>query len=51
MGQEARCVARIGERRAEVKALLETDELILRASTGCGCRSPAWTVSRPVMGC
>jgi hypothetical protein len=30
MGQEARCVARIGERRAEVKALLETDELILR---------------------
>jgi hypothetical protein len=30
MGQEARCVALIGERRAEVKALLETDELILR---------------------
>ncbi len=30
MGQEARCVARIGELRVEVKALLETDELILR---------------------
>ena len=30
MGQEARCVARIGERIVEEKALLETDELILR---------------------
>jgi hypothetical protein len=30
MGQEARCLARIGERVVEVKALLESDELILR---------------------
>lgn len=30
MGQEAQCLARIGERVVEVKALLETDELILR---------------------
>jgi hypothetical protein len=30
MGQEARCQARIGERKLEVKALLESDELILR---------------------
>jgi len=30
MGQEARCLARVGERVVEVKALLETDELILR---------------------
>jgi hypothetical protein len=30
MGQEARCLARIGERVAEVKALLESDVLILR---------------------
>jgi hypothetical protein len=30
MGQEARCLARIGEHHLEVKALLETDELILR---------------------
>jgi len=29
MGQEARCLARIGERVVEVKALLEGDELIL----------------------
>jgi hypothetical protein len=30
MGQEARCQARIGERVLDVKALLESDELILR---------------------
>jgi len=30
MGQEARCLARIGERAGDVKALLESDELILR---------------------
>jgi hypothetical protein len=30
MGQEARCLARVGERVVEVKALLESDELILR---------------------
>jgi hypothetical protein len=30
MGQEARCLARIGERVLEVQALLESDELILR---------------------
>jgi hypothetical protein len=30
MGQEARCLARIDERVVEVKALLESDELILR---------------------
>src|SRR3954451_12667011 len=30
MGQEARCLARIGERVVEVKALLESDALILR---------------------
>jgi hypothetical protein len=30
MGQEARCLARIGEHHVEVKALLESDELILR---------------------
>ena len=30
MGQEARCLARIGERIVEVKALLESDALILR---------------------
>ena len=30
MGQEARCLARIGERVVEVKALLESDTLILR---------------------
>lgn len=30
MGQEARCQARIGERVVDVRALLESDELILR---------------------
>ena len=30
MGQEARCLARVGERVVEVKALLESDELIVR---------------------
>jgi hypothetical protein len=30
MGQEARCQARVGERVVDVKALLESDELILR---------------------
>ena len=30
MGQEARCLARVGERVVDVKALLESDELILR---------------------
>ncbi|MFN8633953.1 MAG: hypothetical protein U0893_08875 [Chloroflexota bacterium] len=30
MGQEARCLARVGEQTVEVKALLESDELILR---------------------
>lgn len=30
MGQEVRCLARIGERVVEVKALLESDTLILR---------------------
>lgn len=30
MGLEARCQARVGERTVEVKALLESDELILR---------------------
>jgi hypothetical protein len=30
MGQEARCRARVGERVVEVKALLESEELILR---------------------
>ena len=30
MGQEARCLAQIGERVVEVKALLESEELILR---------------------
>lgn len=30
MGQEARCLAHIGERALDVKALLESDELILR---------------------
>ena len=30
MGLEAHCRARVGERTVEVKALLESDELILR---------------------